>query len=109
MDPIAVSSRPLLQVIFPPQLSVTNVNAASMTVVNNRIVLIKDLGMRQDQVAGQYTQIEVAVGGVRNPEAAGETESFVVRLGVTGADGSFEVVGEVDQGVTFTAVPSNDL
>jgi hypothetical protein len=109
MDPITVSSRPLLQVIFPPQLSVANINTASMTVVNNRIVLIKDVGMRQDQVAGQYTQIEVAVGGVRNPEGAGETESFVVRLGVTGADGSFEVVGEVDQGVTFTAIPSNDL
>jgi glycine cleavage system aminomethyltransferase T len=51
----------------------------------------------------------VAVGGVRNPEAAGETESFIVRLGVTGEDGTFEVVGEADQGVTFTAISSNDL
>ena len=49
------------------------------------------------------------MGGVRNPEAAGETESFIVRLGVTGGDGAFEVVGDVDQGVTFTAISSNDL
>jgi hypothetical protein len=52
MDPIAGSSRPLLQVTFPPQLWVANLNTASMTVLNNRIVLIKDLGMKQDQVAG---------------------------------------------------------
>ena len=52
MDPITVSSRPLLQVIFPPQLSIANTNTASMTVVNNRIVLIKNFAMRQDQVAG---------------------------------------------------------